>query len=269
MTVEIHPLAAVDSKAQLGKNVQIGPFCVVGPNVHLGDDCKLSSHVVMSGVVRVGADNSFDPFSVIGGIPQDLSYKGEDTSVVIGSHNIFLSHVSVVRGTVKDRGVTKIGDHNMIMCHASVGHDATVQNHCIIVNSVNVGGHSLVQDRAIVGADCFIVQKLTVGRNCYLGGGSLIDRDIPPFCTAYGNRAELRGINIIGMKRAGHPRKEISELVAFYREMERASVSPRDFVSDPQVVAKYQHNKAILQFGQMIKSSLHGIPPLAHQSYEE
>jgi UDP-N-acetylglucosamine acyltransferase len=258
---QVHPTAIVNPDARLGENVTVGPFCIIGPHVRIGDNTTLYSHVVMDGHTTIGKNNQFFQFCSIGAPPQDTSYKGEPTRVEVGDNNIFRECVTIHRGTLKQDQLTKIGNNCFFMAYVHVGHDGTVGNNVTLVNSVNLAGHVTLGDRVIIGGGTNIGQFVTLGRGSYIGGGSGIDKDIPPFCTAYGNRIRLKGINIIGMRRQGHSREAINEVVDFYRTMEASTLSPRSFVDHEEYYNEYKNNTVVQEIITAIKKSEVGIAP--------
>jgi len=257
----IYPMSAVDPKARIGKNVTIGPFCVVGPDVEIGDDSELMSHVTISGITKIGKGNLFYPQSVIGVAPQDISYKGEPTTVEIGDNNTIRECVTINRGTLKQDGVTIVGNGNLIMAYVHLGHDVILRDNCIIANTVNLAGHVTLESGCVIGGGTNISQFVTVGKGAYLGGGSGVDKDIPPFCYGYGNRIRLKGINIIGMKRSGIDKPLISELVDFFREMEASTLSPKRFISKSEMSKDFEDNSYIRDLCDFITESNMGIAP--------
>lgn len=259
--VEIHPSSVVHPEAKLGKGVKVGPFCLIGQNVEIGDNTILHSHVVVEGYTSLGANNKLFQFSSIGAPPQDNSYKGEPTKVIIGDNNTFREYVSVHRGTLKQDGLTKIGSNNLFMAYVHFGHDVTVGSNITIANSSNFAGHVVIEDRVIIGGGTNAAQFVRIGRGAYIGGGSGIDKDIPPFFTAYGNRIKLKGVNIIGLKRQGYDRQDISDLVDFIRTMEANTLSPRAFVDHKELMQEYQNSKIVIEIADYIRKSEIGIPP--------
>jgi len=260
-STSIHPTAIVHPEAKLGENVSVGAFSIIGPQVEIGDNTKIGSHCVFDGVVKVGKNNTFFQFASIGAAPQDLSYKGEPTRVEIGDNNMFREYLSVHRGTLKQDQVTKIGSNCLFMSYVHVGHDGTVGDNVILVNSVHLAGHVNIGDRVIIGGASSVSQFVTLGTGAYIGGASALDRDIPPFCTAYGNRIRLKGINIIGLRRRGFARNEISELVDFFRIMESSAFSPRAFVEHPESVEEFKNNQLITDLCTFIRNSEIGVAP--------
>ncbi len=258
---EAHPMSFVHPEAKIGSNVFIGPFCTVGANVELGDDCILHSNVVIDGHTKIGKGNKFFQFGSIGAPPQDNSYKNEPTETVIGENNTFREYVSVHRGTTKQDNKTIIGSNSLFMAYCHIAHDCTLGNNLTFANSVNLAGHVVIGDRVIIGGNTGISQFVTLGKGAYIGGGSGIDRDIPNFCAAYGNRIRLKGINIIGLKRQGHSKEIVSEVVDFYRTMEASALAPRAFVSHPEFMVEYKSNLVIQEISAFILKSEIGIAP--------
>jgi len=258
---KIHPSALIDEKAQIADDVCVGAFSIIGPHVKVGPGTIISDHVKVDGHTTIGSFNQIGSFSYIGAPPQDLSYKDESTQTVIGDHNIFREYVSIHRGTKKDKEVTKVGNHNLLMSYVHLGHDVVFGDHCIVANSTNFAGHVKVGDKVIIGGGCNISQFISLGRGSYIGGASAIDRDIPLFCTAYGNRVRLKGINIIGLRRSGLDKQLVSEVVDFYRMMESSPLSPRAFVEDHEIMTAYEGNDFIAEMSAQIKESKIGIAP--------
>lgn len=257
----IHPTAVIEDGAKIGEGSYIGPYCIIGAHVEIGEDCTLKSHVVIDGHTKIGKNNTFHPFCSIGGPPQDLSYKNEPTKVLIGDNNVFREYISINRGTLKQDGITIIGNQCLLMSYVHLGHDVSLGNNVIMANACNIAGHVKLGNRVYLGGGTNISQFVTLGNGAYIGGGSGIDRDIPDFCTAYGNRVRLKGINIIGLKRQGFAKTEISELVDFFRMMEASSLSPRAFSDSPQEWEEYKDNKLILELVEFVKKSKSGIAP--------
>lgn len=257
----IHPSAIVDERAKISDNVEIGPYCVVGPEVSIGSGTKLLGHVTVSGKVTIGKNNQFYQYATIGLPPQDLSYKDEPTEVIIGDNNVFREFISIHRGTLKDMGKTIIGNNCFFMAYVHIAHDVLIGNNVLFVNSVQCAGHVKISDHVRVSGATNISQFVSIGRSAFIGGGSAIDRDIPNFCTAYGNRIKLKGINIIGLKRSGHAKQDISEVVEFYRAMEASALSPRAFVDHPELMEEFGDNKLVLEMASFIRNSEIGIAP--------
>lgn len=258
---DAHPLASIHPEAKIGNNVKFGPFCVIGPNVEIGDDCEFHSNVVVEGHTKIGKGNKFFQFCSIGAPPQDSSYRGEPTEAIIGDNNIFREYVSVHCGTLKQDKKTIIGSNSLFMAYCHIAHDCILGNNLTFANLVQLAGHVTVNDRVIMGGNTGVSQFVTLGIGAYIGGGSVIDRDIPNFCTAYGNRIRLKGINIIGLKRQGHSKEVISEVVDFYRTMEASALAPRAFVGHPEFMSEYKNNVVIQEISTFIQKSEIGVAP--------
>lgn len=257
----IHATAIVDPLAKIHETVKIGPFCIVGPNVEIGANTILHSHIVVDGHTTIGEGNKFFQGCSVGAPPQDNSYRNEPTRTVIGNNNTFREYCSIHRGTLKENQITQIGDNCLFMAYVHVGHDVGIGSYCTIANSTNFAGHVKIGDRVIIGGGTQIQQFCTLGRGAYIGGASAIDRDIPSFCTAMGNRAHLKGINIIGMKRQGYSKQEISEVVDFLRTIESSNLSPRAFVDHAELMVEYKDNRVIAEMVEQIRKSEIGIAP--------
>ena len=259
--VNIHPTAIVSEEAKMGSNIEVGAYSIIGPHVVIGNDCKIGPHVILDGHLSIGNSNHFYQFCSIGAPPQDMTYKGEPTRVEIGDNNTFREYVSVHRGTLKEDGLTKIGSNCLMMAYVHIGHDVIIGSNCTFANSVNCAGHVKIGDRVIIGGGTQVSQFVSMGRGAYIGGASGVDRDIPAFCTAYGNRVKLKGINIIGLRRQGYSKQDISEVVDFYRTMEASILSARSFIEHAELMQDYQGNAVIKEITEHIRRTEVGIAP--------
>lgn len=259
--MSIHPTAVVEKGAEIAEGVEIGAYSVIGPHVKIGKGTKIGAHVVISGHTTIGEDNTFHTFSAIGGDPQDLSYKQEPTEVRIGDRNVFREFVSINKGTLKQDQVTIVGNDCLLMAYVHLGHDVELGDRVIMANACNIAGHVKLGSKVYLGGGTNISQFVTLGNSAYIGGGSGIDRDIPHHCTAYGNRVRLKGINIIGLKRQGYEKSDISELVDFYRMMEASTLSPRAFADKESEWSDYKNNILVKEMIEFIKDSKTGIAP--------
>ena len=256
----IHPSAVINSRAKLAFNVRVGAYSIVGPNVEIGEGTVIYPHVVLDGHLKIGSNNVFYQFTSVGAPPQDMTYKGDNTEVHIGDHNILREYVSVHRGTIKGGKLTEVGSHNLLMAYTHVGHDVRIGDHCVVANSTNFAGHVKVGSYAVIGGGTNISQFVSIGRGSYIGGASAIDRDVPLFCTAYGNRVRLKGVNIIGMRRQGYDKQVITEVVDFYRDMEASPLSPTAFVNYEKRMFEYnKDNEIIKELSHCIRDSKIGI----------
>jgi UDP-N-acetylglucosamine acyltransferase len=202
----IHPTAIIAPGAELGDDVEIGPYCTVGPQVRLGDRTRLVAHVVVDGDTWIDSDCEIYPFAAIGCHPQDKKLKSGDPSgkLRIGAHNRIREHVTIHGGTPFGGGTTTIGDHNMLLVGAHVGHDATVGNNVVFTNGAMAAGHTVIGDRAILGAMVGIHQFARVGKLAMVGAGAMVSHDAPPFSMVQGDRAKLVGVNLVGLHRNGY-----------------------------------------------------------------
>lgn len=200
--VVIHPTALVEPGAELGVGVEVGPFCRVSAKARVGDRTRLISHVVLEGNITLGEANVIHPFAVLGGEPQDLSYKGEDTRVIIGDRNIFRESTTVSRGTARDKTVTTVGSDNYIMALCHIAHDCVVGSHVIMANQVALAGHVSVGDYVVIGGLSAVVQKVRLGSYSFLGASTIMRRDLPPFMAAK-EFSSVSGPNVVGIRRRG------------------------------------------------------------------
>lgn len=214
---DIHPSAVVDPKAQIDHTALIGPFCVVGAGARIGADSRLLSHVVVAGDTVIGARNTIYPFTSIGHQPQDLKYRGEKTQMVIGDDNVIREHVTINPGTTGGGSVTRVGDRCLIMVGAHIAHDCQVGNNVILVNNATLAGHVDIGDFAIVGGLSAVHQFARVGPHAMIGGMSGVEADVIPYGLVTGNRARLKGLNIVGLKRRGFSRQDIHDMRTAYR----------------------------------------------------
>ncbi len=215
----IHPSAIIEEGAQIGQDCVIGPFCYVGPKVRLGDRVELKSHVVVTGDSSIGEDCVIFNFAVIGEIPQDLKFGGEDTRLEIGKRNRIREHVTINTGTEGGGGVTRIGDDCLLMAGVHVAHDVQIGDRVIMVNHSGAAGHCIIEDDVIIGGISGLHQWVRVGRGAIIGALTMVPHDVIPYGLVQAPRGELEGLNLVGLKRRGVPRADISALRAALREM--------------------------------------------------
>lgn len=217
----IHSTALIDPKAEIAEGVRIGPYCVVEGGVSIDSGTVLESHVVISGPTEIGRDNHFFPFGSIGAAPQDKKYADEPTTLVIGNGNTFRENVTINRGTVQDRGETRIGNDNWIMAGVHIAHDCVVGDHCIFANATALAGHVNVHDWAILGGYTLVHQFCQIGEHSFCGMGSVINQDVPNFVVVSGNLAKPRGINLEGLKRRDFTSEQLQVVKKAYRSLYR------------------------------------------------
>ncbi len=208
---QIHPLAVVDSKAELDIGVSVGPGAVVGPNVKVGPHTWIGPNVVLDGRLTIGERNKIFPGACIGLEPQDLKYRGADTEVLIGNGNTFRECVTINRAT-NEGEITQIGDENLLMAYCHLGHNCQLGNRIVMSNSIQVAGHVVIEDRAVIGGCLGIHQFVHVGSLAMVGGMTRVDRDVPPYCLVEGHPGRMRGLNRVGLKRSAIVKDGSSEL---------------------------------------------------------
>ncbi|WP_265518429.1 acyl-ACP--UDP-N-acetylglucosamine O-acyltransferase [Nitratireductor luteus] len=213
----IHPSAVVEKGAELGAGVRIGPFCHVGPQAIIGDRTELVSQVTILGETTLGEGCQVYPTAVLGGPPQDFKYKGGRTTLTVGRNCIIREGMTVHRGTETGRGRTVVGDDCYLMAYSHVAHDCIVGNKVTMANYAGLGGHSEIGDAVIMSGYAAVHQFVRVGHHAFLGGFAAVVGDVIPYGMAVGDRAKLRGLNVIGMKRSGMPRSELVQLRKAYR----------------------------------------------------
>ncbi|MFC1523766.1 acyl-ACP--UDP-N-acetylglucosamine O-acyltransferase [Thermodesulfobacteriota bacterium] len=216
--MKIHPTAVVDSGAELDASVVVGPYAVIEKGVRIAAESEIAAHAVISGSTSIGKRNKIGSFSTIGLPPQDLKYQNEDTRLEIGDDNQIREYVSIHRGTFTGRGVTIIGNHNLLMSYVHIGHDCLIGNHIIMANAASLGGHVEVEDRVTFGAFVAVHQFTRIGTYAYMGGMSGITKDVPPYLLVAGTRNQMRitGINKIGLKRNGFDNETIRKMMKAY-----------------------------------------------------
>lgn len=217
MRGDIHPSAVIADSAVIGDNCTIGPFCVIGPDVVLGDDVTLKSHVVVDGDTHIGTGTMVFPFAVIGEIPQDLKFSGEKTRLRIGARNRIREHVTINTGTAAGGGETRIGDDGLFMAGCHIAHDAQVGNRVIVVNSSAIAGHCVIEDDVIIGGLSGVHQWVRIGQGAIIGAVTMVTNDVVPHGLVQGPRGVLDGLNLVGLKRKGVDRADITALRAAFQ----------------------------------------------------
>lgn len=209
---EIHASAVIEPGAVVAVGCRIGPFCHIGPEVRLAEGVELKSHVVIAGDTEIGANTVVFPFASLGQIPQDLKYRGEKTKLIVGARNRIREYVTMSLGTEGGGGVTRVGDDGLFMANCHVAHDAVIGNRVILVNSVAIAGHCHIEDDVIVGGLSGVHQWVRIGRGAIIGALSMVAADVIPYALVAGPRAGLEGLNLVGLKRRGVARADISAL---------------------------------------------------------
>jgi UDP-N-acetylglucosamine acyltransferase len=255
----IHEASVVDPAAKLGDGIEVGPFAYIGPDVTVGDDCTIGPHCVFHGKVTIGSGNKLVSNVAVGGPPQDTSYAGEPTEIVVGSDNVIREFVTINRGTAKGGGVTRIGNHNLFMAYSHVAHDCQVGEHTIFANAATLAGHVHVGNHSTVGAFSAVHQFCRVGEYAFIGGFSVITKDALPFVKTVGARsdAQLYGINTIGLERKGFSKESIDALKVAYRILFQSKHLLKDGLEEAEkAVGQHSEVRYLLTF---IRESTRGI----------
>ncbi|MBU2646465.1 acyl-ACP--UDP-N-acetylglucosamine O-acyltransferase [bacterium] len=213
---QIHPTALVDAAATLGENVTIGPYTIIGPEVTIGSHTSIENHVTIKGKTRIGEHNSIGPYTSIGLSAQDKAHRDEPTAVEIGNHNEIREYVSIHRGTFGGTGITKIGSFNQLMVNTHFAHDVSVGDHCMVTNSTTLAGHVQMGSYVVTGGMSGFHQFCRIGDYAMLGGYSVAYQDIAPYMLCTGHRAQILGLNKVGLERNGFSSDEIHQIHEIY-----------------------------------------------------
>jgi UDP-N-acetylglucosamine acyltransferase len=253
----IHPSAAVESGAEVDPSCEIGPFAVIGPHVRLGPGNVVGAHAVVTGRTTLGRENRIFPHAVIGEVPQDLKYRGEPTELAIGDRNAFREFVTVHLGTAGGEAVTRIGNDCLFMANSHVAHDCVIGDGAIIANSVALAGHVVLEDHVHFGGLSAAHQFTRIGRLAFVSGMTGITMDVPPYCMASGSRAELAGLNTIGMQRAGFSEEQIARAKQAYKVVFRSNLQLAEAIA--QLDAELGRHPEIAHFVAFLRGSQRGL----------
>ncbi len=262
MGSKISPLAQVHEDATIEDGVEVGAFSVIGPKVHIKRGARIDSHVYIEGCTTIGEETRVYPFATLGTEPQDLKYAGESTELVIGKRNSIREYCNINVGTVQDDSKTIIGDDNLLMVRTHVAHDCVIGNKCIIANGVNLAGHVKIDDGAVLGGMVGVHQHVRIGKLVMAGGGAMVAQDVPPYCMVHGDRAKIKGLNVIGLKRSSLGREEIAHLKLIFRTIFDSGLRKDKAVEKIQEMAEFPDIGK--QFVTFLEKSTRGIcrPPL-------
>jgi len=252
----IDPRADIHPSAEIDPSAQVGPFSVIGANVRIGAGTWVGPHVVIQGPTEIGQDNRIYQFASIGEAPQDTSYRGEPTRLVIGDRNVIRESVTLNRGTERGRGETSIGHDNLIMAYVHIAHDCIIGNGIIFSNAASLAGHVEVQDHCTLGGFTLVHQFCRVGSYAFTSMGSALNRDLPPYCLASGNYARLIGINKVGLRRKGFSDASINGLHRAFAEVLRGRSDRKSRVASLMAETEVPEVRNLLEF---IQGSSRGI----------
>ncbi|MDQ3265498.1 MAG: acyl-ACP--UDP-N-acetylglucosamine O-acyltransferase [Myxococcota bacterium] len=252
-----HPTAIIHADAQLHETVEVGPYAVIGPKVKIGAGTTIGPHTVIEGRTTIGQRNRIFQFAALGAIPQDLKFHGEDGELIIGDDNQIREFATLHIGTEGGGMVTRVGNKNLLMAYSHVAHDCVVGNGCILANSANLAGHVSLGDHAIVTGLAAVHQFTRIGKLAFISGGSMVTMDVPPYCTAQGDRAELAGLNTVGLARAGYSPDQITRVKEAYKTLFRSKLGLNEAVS--KVRAQFGGQPEIDHLLEFMTSSTRGV----------
>jgi len=253
----IHQTAIIDSQAELASGVEVGPYSIIGPQVKIGKNTKIGPHVVIDGWTHIGEGCTIFQFASIGALPQDLKYKGEESWVIMGNNNTIREFVTINRGTSWSQGKTIIGNNNFFMAYSHVAHDCKIDNHVILANAATLAGHIVIEDYAIVGGLVGVHQFVRLGCHSIIGGGSGVNKDVPPYMTANGQRAKLYGLNTTGLQRHHFSEEALTNLKKAYRIIFRSSLTIEK--ASDQLAHEVKNSPEVKHLIRFIESSERGI----------
>jgi len=249
--------AIIDPSAKLADDVKVGPWSIIGPGVEIGEGTVIESHVIVKGPTTIGKNNHIYQFSSVGEDTPDLKYQGEPTTLVIGDNNVVREGVTIHRGTVQDRAETTIGDSNLIMAYAHVGHDSVIGNHCILVNNAALAGHVHVDDWAILGGFTLVHQFCKIGAHAFTGMGSAIGKDVPAYVMVNGNPGAAKSINAEGLRRRGFTKEQVAAINKAFKLVYRRGLTVDEAIGELEQLAA--NCEPIVPMIESLRSSTRGI----------
>jgi len=251
----IHNTAIIDSTAKVADNVHIGPYSVIGPDVEIGEGTWIGPHVVIQGPTRIGRDNKIYQFASVGEVPQDMKFHGEKTYLEIGDRNVIREFCTIHRGTVQDKGMTRIGSDNLFMAYVHIAHDCEVGNHTIFANNASLAGHVKVEDYVIFGGFSGVFQFCRIGAHSFVSTNSVVIKDVPPYLKVSGYYAKPYGLNMVGLQRRGFADTAISALRRGYKIIYRNGLTVAKALEELQKL----ETPEVQQLMQFIETSNAGI----------
>ena len=252
-----HPTALIDPKAKLDEGVDVGPYSVIGPQVSIGSGSVIESHVIVRGPTKLGKNNHVFQFSTVGDGSPDKKYKGEPTKLLIGDENVIREGVTIHRGTVQEKGITRIGDRNLLLAYTHVAHDCEIEDDVVLTNQAALAGAVKVGKGAILGGYAIVHQFCSIGAYSFCAMGSAVNKDIPAYVKVRGNPAKPHGINTVGLKRLGYSSKVIEAIKSAYRSTDRKRLTVQEALEEIKPLAK-KHKEVDLYYS-TIKKATRGI----------
>jgi UDP-N-acetylglucosamine acyltransferase len=253
----IHPTAIVDPGAQLGPGVRVGAYSIIGAHVEIGERTEIGPHTVIEGPTRIGRENRIGSFTALGGAPQDKSYAGDPTRLEIGDRNTIREYCTFNRGTLKDAGVTRVGNDNWIMGYVHLAHDCRIGDSAVLANSTQLAGHVHIGDWAILGGFTGVHQFVRIGAHAMIGGGTMLRQDVPPYVTVAGNPPKAFGVNAEGLRRRAFTAEAIEAIQAAYRTLYRGGISFTD--AQAELARTAAGRPELVLFAEFLKSATRGI----------
>jgi len=255
--MSVHPTAIVDKHAELDSSVEVGPYAVIGPRVKIGARTRVGPHAVIEGDTTIGENNVIFQFAALGAIPQDLKYAGEPTRLVIGNGNAIREFATVHLGTAAGGGVTRIGHKCLLMANSHIAHDVQLGDGCILANSAGLAGHCTVEDRVIFGGLSGVHQFTRIGRLAFISGGAMVTQDVPPYVTVQGDRAEVVGLNTVGLTRAHFDDAQTVRVKSAFKILYRSKLGFREAIA--HVKAEHGGHEEIDHLVAFLENSQRGI----------
>ncbi len=262
----IHQTAIIEDGVILGDNITVGAYSILKNGVTIGDGTTIGSHTLIEGKTTIGKNNEIFSHSVLGSIPQDLKFNGEDVELIIGDNNKIREFTLFNPGTIGGGSKTVIGSNNLFMGYVHVAHDCIIGSNCIFANCATMAGHVEVDDFAVVGGLSAVHQFCKIGHSAMLGGGSIVVQDIPPFCVTEGNRATLRGLNLNGLRRRMENRSDIDEIKRAYKKLFDSNMAMQDAAKE---ILETSQNKYALMLAKFVSETKRGIPTTARKKVDE
>jgi UDP-N-acetylglucosamine acyltransferase len=254
---KVHPTALIHPEAKLHESVEVGPYAVIGPKVRIGAGTRIGSHAVIEGRTELGERNRIFQFASVGAVPQDLKYAGEDTQLIIGDDNQIREFTTLHIGTNGGGGITRIGNKNLFMAYSHVAHDCRLGDSCVLANSAALAGHVEVGSYVAFGGLSAVHQFTRIGDHAFIAGGAMVAMDVPPYCTAQGDRAELVGLNTVGLARHGFTDDQIARVKDAYKVLFRSKLGLNEAIA--KLKAEYGGHAEIDVFLDFVVQSKRGL----------
>ena len=259
MATEIHKTAVVDKGANIGDDVYIGPYVVIESDVEIGDGCRIEPFAQIKRFTKMGKNNHIHSYACIGGPPQDLKFKGEESYLIIGDDNCIREYVTLNRGTKHGGGVTKIGSRCLIMAYVHVAHDCILSDEVIMANAATLAGHVIIEEGAVLGGLSAVHQFVRIGKYAYIGGMTGVAQDVPPYTLIAGERGSMHGLNLVGLKRRGFSKEDITSLKKAYKILWREGLKKEEAIE--KIQAELGNSDKVMELIEFVKNSERGVVP--------